>query len=201
MLTKTQEDILVFLLKNKDEHNTIRGIAKKLKKSYTLVYNNISKLEKNKIIKKTNVPPAQIVSLNEFAPQELLINIELKIKNNFLNRFTWVKLMLKDLLSNLDNPFFILLVFGSYAKGKQTNRSDIDLLVITPSNEDIKRIESFTHEVYTKVKKSIIVVSIEHFLDMISNTNSFNVGNEARNHHILLHGAEHYYSIISRRNL
>ena len=84
MLTKTQEQVLAFLLSKPEEHISIRGIAKRLKKSYTLVYNNIAKLEKNDIIIKENVPPAQIIKLNEFAPTDVFIGIELKRKKEFL---------------------------------------------------------------------------------------------------------------------
>ena len=41
MLTKTQEQILAFLIGNQEERVTISGIARRLGKSYTLVYNNI----------------------------------------------------------------------------------------------------------------------------------------------------------------
>ena len=195
MLTKTQEKILGFLLANPEEKVTIRGIAKRLNKSYTLVYNNLTKLEKKEIIKKESVPPTQIVTLNEFAPKDIFIEIELKRKKEFLEGYKWIKVMLNDILKST-KTFFILVVFGSYAKGKQTKDSDIDLLVILQSKEEIKDMEKIINNVYTKVKKGINFIDVNDFIEMIKNSNELNIGNEAKKHHIILHGAEQYYQLL-----
>lgn len=196
MLTKTQEKILMWLLSNPEEKATIRGISRKLGKSYTLVYNNIADLEKKEIIKKESVPPAQIVTLNEYAPLEIFIDIEFKRKNNFLKKHAWIRLMLKDILKNSDNPFFILMVFGSYAKGSQNEKSDLDLLIIVNDKKEIRNAENALQKAYTKIKKNINIVDTEDFKEMIKNTEKLNIGNEAKKHHILLYGIEEYYNII-----
>ena len=196
MLTKTQEHILVFLFNNHEGKFTIRGIAKRLNKSYTLIYNNIADLCKKKIIEKESVPPAQIIMLSEFAPIEVFIDIEFKKKRSLLMDCPWIKIMLKDMLMAAKNYFFILLVFGSYAKGNQTQKSDIDLLVIVQDKKDIKKIEDKFYGVYSKVKKGLNFVDISGFRDMVKNTNEFNIGNEAKRNHIILHGIEEYYQII-----
>lgn len=199
MLTQTQEKILAFLLSNPEEQFTIRGIAKKLGKSYTLVYNNIADLGKKDIIRKQNVPPAQIIRLNEFAPTDIFIDIEIKRKKEFLKKHLWIELMLKDILSSARNLFFIMLVFGSYAKGKQTTKSDLDLLVIVQDKKDIKKIEEPMHKTYTKVKKGLNFVDVHDFEEMIKNTNELNIGNEAKKHHIILYGVEAYYQLVKNR--
>ena len=186
----------MWLLSNPEEKATIRGISRKLGKSYTLVYNNIADLEKKEIIKKQSVPPAQIVTLNEYAPLEIFIDIEFKRKNNFLKKHAWIRLMLKDILKNSNNPFFILMVFGSYAKGSQNEKSDLDLLMIVNDKKEIRNAENALQKVYTKVKKSINIVDTEDFKEMIKNTEKLNIGNEAKKHHILLYGIEEYYQII-----
>jgi len=196
MLTKTQEHILMWLLSNPEEKATIRGISRKLGKSYTLVYNNIADLEIKEIIKKQSVPPAQIVTLNEYAPLEIFIDIEFKRKNNFLKKHAWIRLMLKDILKNSNNPFFILMVFGSYAKGSQNEKSDLDLLIIVNDKKEIRNAENTLQKAYTKIKKSINIVDTEDFKEMIKNTEKLNIGNEAKKHHILLYGIEEYYQII-----
>ena len=198
MLTKTQEQILAFLLSAPEEQLTIRGIAKRLGKSYTLVYNNIADLEKKGIIRKQDVPPGQIIKLNEFAPTHLLVNIELKRKKEFLEKYPWIELMLEDILASAKNLFFILLVFGSYAKGTQTTKSDIDLLVIVQDKKDIKKMEDVLQKVYAKAKKSLNIVDVNDFKEMVLNPNRLNIGNEARKYHILLYGVEEYYQLLKR---
>ena len=150
MTTITQEKILNLLFSTEDLL-TIRGIAKRLNKPYALVYNNLADLEKKGIISKKSVPPAHIISLNESAPSEIFIDIELRTKREFLKKHPWVEIMLEDMLSK--QLFFIALVFGSYAKGKQTPKSDIDILIIVNEKKDINNIDSF-NEIYTKTKKS-----------------------------------------------
>ncbi len=196
MLTNTQEEIIAFLLGHPGEQISIRGIAKRLKKSYTLVYNNLSKLEKKEIIIKNSVPPAQIVSLNEFTPIEILIGIELKRKKEFLKKYPWLQVMLNDVLSSTGNLFFILVVFGSYAKEKQTKNSDIDLLIIVQDKKNINEVDNAISRAYTRVKKGVNFVDVSDFKEMIKNTNELNIGNEAKKHHIILHGVEMYYKLI-----
>ena len=198
MLTKTQEQILTFLTANQEDRLSIRNLAKKLNKSYTLVYNNLLGLEKKDFVRKLSVPPAQIVTLNEFSPVDTLVAIELKRKSEFLEKNIWCKIMLKDLFSAIDNVFFIFIIFGSYAKGKATASSDLDLLVIVNRKEDIKDIEDGIRRIHTKVKKSLIAITAQDFQEMIKNTNELNIGNESRKNHVILHGAENYYQLLRK---
>lgn len=197
MATRTQDDILSFLIAHPEEQFTIRGIAKKLHKSYTLVYNNISDLEKKKLILKQKVPPAQIIKLNTFAPTDIFIDIELKRKKEFLKKYPWIEVMLRDMFSSAPNFFFVLLVFGSYAKGTQTPKSDLDILVILQDKKDVIKIELAFQKIYTKVKKGLNVIDATDFREMIKNTNELNIGNEAKKHHLILHGAEIYYLLLN----
>ncbi len=197
-MTKTQEQILSFLLSKPEEQLTIRGIAKRLNKSYTLVYNNIADLEKKGIIKKQDVPPAKVITLNEFAPTEIFIDIELKRKKELLQKHPWIQLMLDDILTATKNLFFILIVFGSYAKATQTSKSDLDILIIVQDKKDINDIEDAVYKAYTKTKKGVNIVDINDFKEMIKNTNEMNIGNEAKKHHIILYGVETYYQLIKK---
>ena len=180
----TQTKILTLLLDNPEKHFTIRGIARELGKSYPLVYNNIEDLRKEGIIVKNKVPPAQLITINEFIPKHILIDIEIKKKNKLLKQYPWTKVMLDDIHSSAEELFFILIIFGSYAKGTQTKKSDIDILIITPTKDEIKEIENSVKRVYTKISKNLIIVDVKDFMEMLKNTEELNVGNEAKKHHI-----------------
>lgn len=195
MLTKTQEQILQFLLETKEEKHTIRSISRKLKKSYTLTYHNIIDLEKKGFILAESVPPSKIINLNKKAPEKIFIDIELKRKNEFLDKYAEVKLMLKDMIKNIPNPFFILLVFGSYAKGTPNEKSDLDILMIVQDKKQISLAREAVLGIYTKVKKSLNIMDVEEFKSML-NDKKINVGTEAEKNHILLYGTEQYYAII-----
>lgn len=184
------------LLTTPERSFTIRGIAKALRKSYTLVYNNIADLEKKRLTVSEIVPPAHIIRLSPFAPTEMLAALEQERKTEFLKKHSWAQVLLDDALSRTKDIFFIILVFGSYAKGKETAKSDIDLLAIVDGRQKIAAMENIFHEVYTKIKKGIHVVPADDFVEMIKNTNELNIGNEAKKHHIILYGAELYYQLL-----
>lgn len=196
MMTGTQEQIMQLLLSKPEERLSIRQIARVLKKSYTLTYHNIKDLLKKGILESIPFPPAQMIQIKEDIPTSVLIDIERKRTEVFLENQQWMKLYLKDVL-NAAKSFFIMIVFGSYAKGTQTKASDLDLLVIVPTKKDITIYEQFL-QCYTKVKKSIIVIDAQNFIEMIKNPKVLNVGNEAKKHHIIIYGTEQYYQLLKQ---
>lgn len=196
MITKTQEQILQLLLSRPEERLSIRGIARLLGKSYTLTYNNVQGLVKQGFVEKQSIPPAQVIQLKEGIPTNVLVGVEQKKAEVFLEKHSWIKLYLKDVL-NTAHPFFIMLVFGSYAKGTQTKESDLDLLIIVPAKADIPGMEKAAQQ-YTKVKKGIIVVDAQNFTEMIKNPEELSVGIEAKKHHVLIYGTEQYYQLLRK---
>jgi len=190
MLTDTQSKIIKCLVLNPNTKFTIRGMARKLKKSYALVYNNISKLANMGYIKKEKIPPASILSLT--APKEIIVHAEQDIRDDFLTKHPWVRLMKNDYLKNLGHSFCIMLIFGSYAKGTEKRRSDIDILIIADQPDKAK---IAIDDTLTKTKKHSLSFSQSEFLEMIKNPNTFNIGNEALNKHVILHGAEAFVNL------
>ncbi len=196
MVTKTQEQVLQLLLGRPEERISIRGIARLLGKSYTLTYNNIQALVKKGYLEKLSLPPAQIIQIKEGVPDSVLVNIEQKRTEAFLEKHLWIKLYLNDVLA-ASSPFFIMLVFGSYAKGIQTKSSDLDLLMITPKKEDIPELGQAAQQ-YTKTKKSLSIIDARDFMEMIKKPKELNVGNEAGKSHILLYGTEQYRQLLKK---
>ncbi len=197
MTTNTQLDILGHLL-NQEEPQTIRGIARALGKSYPLVYNAVQELVKQEIIITKRAPPATLITLNRYSPLQVLLEAEKKRSYLFLNKFRGFHVLLEDILRSSKSIYFSLLVFGSYAKGKQTPQSDLDLLIIVPTKGDIPKMEDALMYIPTKTKKHFIIVEEDDFISMLSKANQFNVGNEAKKHHLILYGAEQYYELVKR---
>ncbi len=195
MINGTQETILKFLISHVNEPPTIRFLARQLKKPYALIYRNVTNLLELNIIQTKRVPPASLISINKSVNKDIIIHIETLIKSDFLNKNPWAKVMLEDLFSYTNKRFFILIIFGSYAKNKQTVNSDLDILIIVPKKEDILELENSIRKTYTRVKKSLILATVEDFKEMIRNTEEFNVGNEAKKHHIIMYGIEQYYGL------
>ncbi len=195
-MTETQEQIIEKLLANPEEVFTIRSLARKMNKSYPLVFNNLKKLKKMEVIEEQSIPPAKRITVKDAAPKNILLYIEEKRREEFLKKHLWVRVMLQDLITGVSQIFFSLIVFGSYAKGNQTSNSDLDLLVIVPKKEDIHELESAIRNVYTRIKKNFIVTTVNDFKEMVKNSEEFNVGNEAKKYHILLYGTEQFYQLI-----
>jgi predicted nucleotidyltransferase len=194
-ITITQTKIIEYLLFHKEDPHTIRGLARALKKSYPLVYNNLKDLEEKNIVETKKVPPVKLISLSDSLPKEIVIHIEIERKNSFLGKKTWAKVMIQDILSKTDLLYFTLLIFGSYAKGSHNNKSDIDLLGIVPSKKEIEELEDTLRRTYSPIKKNIIVITIDDFREMTRNPKDFNVGNEAIKNHIVLYGIEQFVEI------
>lgn len=196
-LTKTQELVIQLLLENPDDQFSIRQIARALKKSYTLTYHNVQDLCKRTILAKRDLPPAKIITLHEKIPHSILTSIEQIRMHEFIKKNTWCQLYLNDVLKASPHPFFVLMVFGSYAKGAQATGSDLDLLTIVPKEEDIHRFETATNQ-FSKTKKNIITITADSFIEMIQNPKTFNIGNESKKNHVLLYNAETFYQLIER---
>ncbi|MFO7796319.1 MAG: nucleotidyltransferase family protein [Promethearchaeati archaeon] len=60
----------------------------------------------------------------------------------------------QDFLPIIKNkPILGVLLFGSYAKGTQTNRSDIDICVVAPNEDPVKLISFILQHINATLKK------------------------------------------------
>lgn len=105
----------------------------------------------------------------------------------------------KNILKIMDmikSPFYILLIGGSYAEGKQKTNSDLDIAFVIPDSEDKKpyRIALKEGELMVPEIHGHIFTSVE-FYQMLTNK-EFNYGKELARKHLIYHGAEGYYKIL-----
>ena len=186
----TKDKILKLLLSHKKEEFTIRAISKNVAIDYKTVYFIVKDLIQNNVIQAKKAGQTILCSINQkqfnadIFRAELLRKEELLQNKNFYALYNYFK--------DLKEPFFILLLFGSYASGKPRKKSDIDLMLIV-NDEKVK----------TQVKyiASLIPLDIhlvdftsEEFLAMLKTT-EFIVGKEAFYNNIILLGIEDYYRI------
>ncbi|MDO8656318.1 MAG: nucleotidyltransferase domain-containing protein [Nanoarchaeota archaeon] len=187
----TQQEILKFLLSHKKTEFTIRNISQKIGVDYKTVHGVIQELIKDNLIRAKKIGQTVLCSINPAEFNADIFSTELSRREELLKN--------KDLSSmysyfkDIQEPFFILLLFGSYASGKNRKGSDIDLMLIADS-EDIKK----------KIKSKIALIPLEihltefnprEFISMLKTT-EFNVGKEAFYNNIILYGIEDYYRLI-----
>ena len=187
----TTDKVLKLLLSNRERELTIRAIAIEVAVDYKTVYLIVKGLIENKIINAKKIGQTILCTINNEFNAEIFRAEYIRQKE---------LLAIKDLhvlyqrIKHLKKPFFTLLLFGSYATGKQKKGSDIDLMLITDDNiikKEIKHIVSIT-----PLNIHLLDFSSEEFLSMLKTT-EFNVGREAFNNNVILFGIEDYYRLIN----
>lgn len=131
MKTKNiKEKIKKYFFSNPTIKLRVRQIERELKLPLPSVIRYCRELEKEKIIKKENAAGVVLFSAdrssNTFLVEKRLFNLGLLLKCELMNY----------IIAEYSNPTIVL--FGSFSKGEDTEGSDIDLYIETPSKKGIK---------------------------------------------------------------
>lgn len=179
-------NILKLLIGNKDKKLSIRKISKIRKINYKSAYNALKKLEKENIVNLEKIGNTTICSFNQNF-NETVFEAEYKRREDvFRNKNL---LVIQKNLSEL-NFSFIVLLFGSYAKGTQNKYSDMDLLTI---GGDSKKIESAISSFPLNIH--LTPITSEEFITM-AKSKEFTVVSESLKKNIILIGIEEYYRLL-----
>lgn len=126
-----EEKILELFFEQPEKEFYVRGISRILKKSPTTISKYLKKLEKDGLL------------IKEYRYNHLLFkanNEDSKFKQAKLNynlKIIRESRVIEYLSEEFNNPEAVIL-FGSFAKGENIGKSDIDLLVISPLKKDVK---------------------------------------------------------------
>ena len=192
MVKRNNEEkaILKYLINHKEQKFSINQLAKARKINYKSAYQNVLKLHEKGVIEVEKLGNFTSCSFNyNFNPLVFDVESE-RIKDIIKNRT--INSVYRE-LKRIENSFFITMLFGSYASGKQGKGSDIDLLIIVNDKE-----------LQNKIRRSLsilpfdihpIYLSTKEFKIMI-NSREFNVVEEVKKNNIILRGIENYYSLI-----
>ena len=193
--------IVALFSKDFGKELTIHQIKNELKRSYHLIYDNATELIEQNILNKKIRGHSTICSLNlkNEKTKALLILNSIDEKEQFLNKKA-IKSLFEKLVNNTANKIELLsiVLFGSYAKGVETESSDIDLLIISDKKDknNLVQREIGALETMYDYKINQIVVTTKMFKDMITSKAELNVGKETLNNHIILYGAETFWKIV-----
>lgn len=103
---------------------------------------------------------------------------------------------LKQITIRIKNPFYSLLIGGSYVTGKQKPTSDLDIALIIPDAESKRPYQIALKEGELMIPEiQGYIFTREEFYQMLTNY-EFNYGKELARKHILYYGAEQYYKIL-----
>jgi predicted nucleotidyltransferase/predicted transcriptional regulator len=193
-MIKKDNVIIKYLLEHKEEDINTNLIAKALQIDYKTTYNIIKRLEEENIVILKTFGKAQKIELNQNT-NPLLFQTEFERKKEVLKNKD-IKVMFDYFIKGLPSRLFILLIFGSYAKKKQTKQSDIDLFFIV-SDEEYIRMEKSIHHITSLIplKLHINLFKESEFLAM-KKSKEFTVGSEVIKNNVILYGTEQYYELI-----
>ena len=139
---------------------------------------------------------ASFATLCENAGLEDLSSAALYEKAKLTKKYPQIGILAKEIEEALAGKLYILLLFGSYAKGKPKKESDIDFLFIIPHREYIEDYKEKINKALklSALKKHFSIVSTDDFMDMLNQ--KYTVGREAFQQGMVLFGTEPYYAMV-----
>lgn len=195
MQTKTQLKIMEHLIDNEGTAFGIRELARNISTAYYLVQRNVQQLKEKNILLLRKAGKTDIVSLHPQANTTYLIEAEKQKRESFYNKYPHLKVTLQKIVSQAESCFFVLLVFGSYAKRPRKD-SDLDILVIVPDQEQADQMQN---TVSTAARTSTVrihetIVTEMSYRQMLQRKD-LNIALEAKSRHVLIYGEDQYYRL------
>jgi len=126
--SKTRATLLSKLLMNPDKTFYIRELSRELNIPYSMLYKEEKNLASLGILNEEKKGKITLISINKKLPYYT----ELK---NLIIKTTGLTDTIKKALTNLKETRYAL-IYGSFASGEESEKSDIDLLIIGNPNEE-----------------------------------------------------------------
>jgi len=186
-----KEKVMKYLIENKNPQS-IMNLSGSVVLDYKNTYNIVKGLQPE-IISQEKIGNTNLIKLN-LVPNQEIYSVENKRTEEFLSRHPTLKVV-KKYAEDLNYPFLILLVFGSYVKNTKTEGSDIDICVILDNKDKTNELQEKLN--LLSLKLEIHEFTTKEFISMIEKSQN-NLGHEIVKSNILLYGVENYYNLISK---
>lgn len=187
---KTEVKIIRSFIENK-KPMTIREIAHHINADYKITHLAIQRLLSKQIIKTQTIGNSILCSLDDNTLPIEMYQAEYERKEKILKHKN-IHQLYKEILSKINTTFFIMLIFGSYAKNKQTKTSDIDIIFISNDKDFEQKLSDILSLIPLKIHN--LVFTEEEFIRM-KDAKKPNVVKEAIEHNVILYGIETYYRL------
>ena len=181
--------VIMALLDDGCKKPSIKQLSHDLNMNYSNVYTIVKKLQKSNLVSLEKIGGAYVCRLLKKV-DPLIFHAEYLRCKDLLNKNKNLQ-VLNMKLNSLKFPFTAL-IFGSYAKGKKSKTSDLDLMIIS----EIAREKEFEKLVnLLPLDIHLVTFNFDEFLSMAKNLD-FSVVSEALNLNIILVGIEDYYRVL-----
>lgn len=198
MLTKEEIKIIDVFRKDLFKDYTIMELMRKIpKNSYNWVFQAVKKLNKEGIIIMRKKGKSNLCSIN------LHNNITLIyfsfLEKLIVNSKKLPRENISELINSIPLCYFTFIISGSYAGGKATKKSDLDVVVLVEDGIDVKKILTIL-----KNKGELMIPEVHpyvftksEFLQMLLSDEE-NYGKQIFKNRLILFGTENYYLIIKK---
>lgn len=196
MLNKEYEVIVPFMLEpwKRFAFKEIKKLSNKTSESY--VYNILKKFVKKDILKQEKAGNVILYLLN-------IQNMRAQAYAGFVaEHITWNKrhIPYRDLTriaSKIPTVFYTFIITGSYARNKQTEKSDIDVTILVDNSVEPKKVYA---ELRMECELNIPQIHLyafkaSEYLEMLLNKEA-NYGKEIAKNNLILAGGANYYKLI-----
>ena len=196
MLKNDEIKILKFLFSDLNNNPTMRSISLSLKQKYPQTFKTIKNLEKNKFIILNEIGKSKVIHLNFLKDNPYFICAEIERTEDLCKKNKEI-LLIQEKLKEVGN--FVSLVFGSHAKNKNKENSDIDLLIIIPDEKDLEITRKNIKNKLSLYNIDLNIISEKSLFQMWENKNELNVGNEILKDHYVLTGFEAHINYLRKK--
>lgn len=198
MITKKQLKILSVFLRNEFREYTYKEIRELSKeKSNSVIQNAIKSFLKENLIIERKLGTSKLYLINH-NNNKVYSYFEIYINENLSKEVKYTLNLLEESLNLSAKSFFYsIVIFGSYAIGEQTKKSDIDIAVFISDEEKRKIIENILHSLNAKSILNVDghVITSEDFLEMLK-IDGENLGKQIARKHLILYNPKIFYSLL-----
>ncbi len=194
-LSKTGENIIAFLLNNLGKDYSIREVAKAVDQDYKIVFTTVQHLKAEQL-----VVVKRVSNINSCSAQLSKENAAMfaYVSERQASKALPKKIAnaLHEVVQCIANPFYTLLVFGSYAKGTAKHSSDVDVLVIIHDKDQDVEFRSAIKKSATlnNLPLNPVILTLQEFQAGLKESS---VSKEAYGKHLVIYGGEMFYNLIS----
>ena len=198
MLTKKQLNILSVFKKDIFTNLTFKQIKQQIRqKSNNIVQIALKEFQKQDVVKTKEVGDVTTYYLN--LNNNLTLSYLNLINESEISKSKIPQIILNDIKNRIfkHTEFFILIVFGSYAKNEATKKSDLDVAVIVESEHTKKEVTPFLETIKRREVLQIDyhIFSRVEFLEMLK-ADFENVGKQIFKSNIVYYGYILYCNLI-----
>ncbi len=189
--------IIHLLKENLNNKLSIRKISQRANLSYDNCYKAIFDLSGRGIINIEKNGKVNYCSLKKSPETALLLAyVSFLETKKFLERKPNLRRAASQFLEQAGNHSYSIILFGSYAKEKERENSDIDILCLAEISKksEILKEARFTGMKYDK-RIQVIVADKNSLIEMLQ-AKEVNIGKEALNTGKVLFGFEQYWNIV-----